>query len=77
MMLTEIESPVERSESTTPADPHAAIDTTLAAIGMEFDPHHFHETNVSGEARTEGSGTEGSGCPFAQFFSGFFGGETA
>jgi hypothetical protein len=71
-MFTEIESPVEQSEATTPAGPHAAMDATLAAIGMEFDPHHFHETTVGGEARTEGSG-----CPFAQFFSGFFGGETA
>lgn len=69
-MFTEIESPVEQSESTTPADPHAAMNATLAAIGMEFDQHHFHETTVGGEAKTEGAA-----CPFAQFFSGLFGGD--
>jgi hypothetical protein len=68
MMFTEIESTVDQSESTTPTDPHEAMDAARAAIGMELDPHHFHQTTVGGEARTEGSG-----CPFAQFFSGFFG----
>jgi hypothetical protein len=72
MMFTEIESPLEQSKSATPPDPHESIDATLAAIGMEFDPHHFHETTVGAQAKTEGSG-----CPFAPFFSGFFGGETA
>jgi hypothetical protein len=71
-MFTENEATAEQSESTTPINPHAAMEAALAAIGMEFDPHHFHGANADGEVKPEGSG-----CPFAQFFSGFFGGEKA
>jgi hypothetical protein len=65
----ELTPPLEQSKSTTPANP-AARDAAFAAIGMEFDPHHFHGEPVDGEANPADSA---SGCPYARFFSGLFG----
>lgn len=61
---------LEQSASTTPANPPAALDAAFAAIGMEFDPHHFQGEPVDGEAKPADSA---SGCPYASFFSGLFG----
>ena len=71
-MSTENESKLEHSESSTPAGAQAPMDAALAAMGMEFDPLHFHSATVDGEAKPEGSA---SACPYARFFSGLFGGD--
>lgn len=71
-MPTENESILEPSESRTPAGLQAAMDAALAAFGPEVDPLNFHKPTVDGEAKLEGSA---SACPYARFFSGFFGGE--